>query len=116
MSPLSPKSPKPLSQKLSLPLEATSKKNWLPMKALEYAGPLMKMGRKSKLWITRWHVLKNHTMYIYASDSASQPLRKFKYLFVKFLTFYRYRFPTWTVFHKMQREKLSWNPSFLRLQ
>ena len=43
------------------------------MKALEYAGPLMKMGRKSKLWITRWHVLSNHTMYIYDTDSSRQP-------------------------------------------
>ena len=46
------------------------------MKALEYAGPLMKMGRKTKAWITRWHVVNDHTMYIYDSDSSKEPKRK----------------------------------------
>ena len=54
----------------------TELKNWLPMKALEYAGPLMKMGRKTKAWITRWHVVNDHTMYIYDSDSSKEPKRK----------------------------------------
>ena len=55
---------------------STSKKNWLPMKALEYAGPLMKLGRKTKIWITRWHVVNNHTMYIYEGSSSKEPKRK----------------------------------------
>ena len=92
LSPISPKSPKPLASKNSLPMEITSKKNWLPMKALEYAGPLLKMGRKSKLWITRWHVINNHTMYIYDSDSAKQPKRKSSLTTNNFS--YRYRFPS----------------------
>ena len=41
------------------------KKNWYAMRAFEYSGPLMKVGRSSKRWITRWHVLKNYTLLVY---------------------------------------------------
>ena len=35
------------------------------LKAYEYSGSLMKVGKKSNKWVFRWHVLRNHTMLIY---------------------------------------------------
>ena len=35
------------------------------LKAYEYSGSLMKVGKKTNKWVSRWHVLRNHTMLIY---------------------------------------------------
>ena len=93
----------------------TEKKNWLPMKALEYAGPLMKSGRKTKIWITRWHVVSNHTMYIYDSDSAKEPKRKDLFESNNGTHhFYRHRLPSRAVLPKVQREEQDRHPLILR--
>ena len=61
------------------------------MKAFEYAGSLMKVGKRTKKWISRWHVLKNYTMYIYGSKSSSVPKRK--QIFSKLTHLSRYNIP-----------------------
>ena len=39
-------------------------------------GILSKQGRKSKLWVSRWVVLRGHCLYIYAKRDSKQPKRK----------------------------------------
>ena len=41
-------------------------RSYSAMKAYEYAGSLMKVGKKTNKWISRWHELRNHTMLIYS--------------------------------------------------
>ena len=80
------------------------KKNWYAMRAFEYSGSLMKVGRSSKKWITRWYVLKNYTMLIYNSKSSSEPKRKQTLSKINSILF-RYHFPQRSLLRKMQRER-----------
>ena len=66
------------------------KKNWLPMKAFDYAGTFQKVGRSTKILISRWHVVKNHTMYIYGNKYATEPKRKKSLKCIDNKTLYRY--------------------------
>ena len=74
------------------------------MRAFEYSGSLMKVGRSSKKWITRWYVLKNYTMLIYNSKSSSEPKRKQTLSKINSILF-RYHFPQRSLLRKMQRER-----------
>ena len=76
------------------------KKNWYAMRAFEYSGSLMKVGKSSKKWITRWHVLKNYTMLIYNSKSSSEPKRKQTLSKINLILF-RYHFPQRSLLRKM---------------
>ena len=49
------------------------KKNWHPMQAYDLAGSLIKVGRSTKMWVSRWHVLTNHIMYIFDSKYSNEP-------------------------------------------
>lgn len=43
---------------------------------LEFQGELKKMGRQTNLWLSRYYVLKENTLYIYHSKGDPNPKRK----------------------------------------
>lgn len=61
----------------------------------EYNGELKKMGRQTSLWLTRYYVIKDHTLFIFQSKSEKFPKRK-----NSFLNPFRYHLPAWTLFRK----------------
>jgi hypothetical protein len=39
-------------------------------------GELKKMGRQTNLWLTRYYVMRDHTLFIYQAKSDASPKRK----------------------------------------
>lgn len=48
-----------------------------PADVLMHNGELKKMGRQTKLWLSRYYVLRDHCLFAFQSKSDKAPKRKF---------------------------------------